>query len=259
MKLKTFCSRLFAAFPNLKKTTASVLGGTWGVTLPCAALLLIMYLLEAGNAGAEMLVGLLMSVVVLPVAAGMITYAAGASWEGRKATIVDAYHLARIRIKEIVITGLAAGAIVLIANWLASFVYSLIGIVSALLGWLPVLGTVVTAAVGLVFWLISLAMEFFAHTALVMGMLSLTADGVTGRAQAERAVNILRGGGEGLLCELGLVFLMWIGVQGVKELLMFAPLIGSVLPAALTAVSMVAVSVIYLKARDRQDGMRYHA
>ena len=268
MKFRAFFSRLMAALPNLKRLTASVLGGTWDLTLPCAARRLIMYLLDtvcaANDSGAQMLVGLLMSIIVLPVAAGMITYAAGASWEGRRATIVDAYHLARIRIKEIVITGLAAGAIVLIANWLASFVYSLIGIVSALLGWLPVIGPVITAAVSAVFWLISLAMEFFAHIALVIGMLSLTADGVTGRAQAERALSILRSGGEELLCELGLVFLMWIAVQGVYELaFLFAPLSGALvcdaLLAALTAVSMVAVSVIYLRARDRQDGMRYHA
>ena len=268
MKLKAFFARAWAAFPNLKRLTASVLGGTWSVTLPCAALLLAMYLLEtacaAGGLGAAALVGLVMSVLVMPVTAGMITYAAGASWEGRGATIVDAYHLARIRIREIVITGLAAGAIVLLANWLATTVYSLIGIVPALLGWLPVIGPIITAAVSVVFWLISLLMEFFAHIALVMGMLSLTADGVSGRAQAERALKILRGGGADVLYELGLVFALWIAVQGVYELIFrLSPLPGAlacdILVAALTAVSMTAVSVIYLKERDKQDGMRFHA
>ena len=263
MKFRAFFSRLMAALPNLKRLTASVLGGTWDVTLPCAALLLIMYLLDtvcaANDSGAQMLVGLLMSIIVLPVAAGMITYAAGASWEGRRATIVDAYHLARIRIKEIVITGLAAGAIVLIANWLASFIYSLIGIVSALLGWLPVIGPVITAAVSLAVWLVSLAMEFVAHVVLAAGMLPLTADGVAGRAQAERALGILRSGGEDILYQLGLVFALWIAAGGVQALLtlMFAPA-GALIGALLTAVSMAAVSVIYLQARDRRDGMRYH-
>ena len=268
MKLKTLWARFGTALSNLKRMTVPLLGGTWSVTLPCAALLLVMDLLETAcasrNPNASPLVGLLMSIVVLPVTAGMITYAAGASWEGRRATIVDAYHLARIRIKEIVITGLAAGAIVLIANWLTTVVYSLIGMIPALLGWLPLIGPVITAAVSVVFWLISLGMEFFAHIALVMGMLSLTADGVSGRAQAERAMRILRGGGERVVSELGAVFALWIVIQGAYELAFrFAPLSGAlicdILVAALTAVSMAAVSVIYLKERDRQDGMRYHA
>lgn len=267
MKLKSFFSRMLTALPTLRKQTASVLGGTLGVTLPCAALLLVMCLLETAGAslkwGAQPLIGLVMSIVIMPVTAGMITYAAGASWEGRRATIVDAYHLARIRIKEIVITGLAAGALVLLVNWLTGMIYSLIGIIPALLGWLPVIGPVITAAVSLIFWLISLLMEFFAHVALVMGMLSLTADGITGRAQAERALNILRGGQAQMLHGLGLVFAMWIAVYGLYELMfMFSPLSGALacdmLVAALTAVSMIAVSVIYLKERDRQDGARFH-
>ena len=262
MKAKEIFSRLTAAFPDLRKLTASVLGNTWGVTLPCAALLLLAGLLEAvcavGGSGARGLIELLTSIVVLPVTAGMITYAAGASWEGRKTTVVDAYHLARIRMKEIVITGLAVGAIVLIANLLASVLTSLIGVIPALLGWIPVLGAVITAAVSLVLWLILLAMEYAAHVVLVIGMLSLTADGVTGRAQAERALGVLRSGGEGILYELGLVFLMWIAVSGICELAFSSALIGGLLSAALTTVSMAAVSVIYLQARDRRDGMRYH-
>ena len=92
-----------------------------------------------------------------------------------------------------------------------------------------------------------------------MGMLSLTADGVTGRAQAERALGILRGGGEDILYQLGLVFAMWIAVRGVQTLLtlMFAPA-GALIYALLTTVSMAAVSAVYLQTRDRRDGMRYH-
>ena len=263
MKAKRIVSRLTAAFPNLKKRTASVLGRTWGVTLPCAALLLLTSLLEtacaAGGSGARGLMELLASIVVLPVTAAAITYAAGASWEGRKATIADAYHLARIRLKEIVITGLAAGVIVLLTDWLASMASALIGIIPALLGWIPVIGPVITAAVSLAVWLVSLAMEFVAHVVLAAGMLPLTADGVAGRAQAERALGILRSGGEDILYQLGLVFALWIAAGGVQALLtlMFAPA-GALIGALLTAVSVAAVSVIYLQARDRRDGMRYH-
>lgn len=267
VKLKDVYSKLLAAFPNLKKLTASVLKGTSGVTLPCLLLLWAFYMLEAAGAsenwGAAPLIGLIVSLAVIPVAAGMITYAAGASWEGRNATMVDAYHLARIRIREIVITGLAAGAIVWLADLLTGMIQLLIGIVPTVLGWIPLIGPVVTAAVAIVFWLISAAAEFFAHTALVMGMLSLTADGVTGRAQAERVLKILRGGWMRMIYELGGVLILWMAVQGACELAFrFAPLSGALLfeiaAAALTTVSMVAVSVVYLQERDRQDGIKFH-
>ncbi len=264
MNLKAYWGKLLTAAKGLIRQTVPVLKKTAGVTLPCAALLWAAYMLEtacaAGNPGAVPLMRLLVSLAATPVAAGMITYAAGASWEGRSAALADAYHLARIRIKEIAVTGLAAGAAVWLANALASVLHALIGIVPALLGWIPAIGPAITAAVAIVFWLISTAVEFFALTALALGMLSLTADGMTGRAQAERALNILRSGREDSLYGLGSVFLGWIAVQAVCALLGLAQimLLADALSAVLTAAAMTAVSVVYLKERDRQDGMRYH-
>lgn len=264
MNLKAFYPRVLNALQSLKRRTKPVLKKTVGVVMPCAMVLWAVYMLEtackAYNPGAVPLMRLIVSLAVTPVAAGMMTYAAGASWEGRSAALADAYHLARIRIKEIAMTGLAAGAVVWLANALASVLHTLIGIVPALLGWIPVIGQVVTAAVAIVFWLISAAAEFFALTALTLGMLSLTADGMTGRAQAERALAILRGGREESLYGLGSVFLVWIAVQAVCALLGLAhiQLIADALAAALTAAAVTAISVVYLKERDRQDGMRYH-
>lgn len=270
MNLKAYFARVGRELPSLRKLTESVTRGTLGVALPCAVLLTIVYMLEtAGSrlawpAGFMMLLSLVMSLAAAPVAAGMITYAAGASWEGRGATLVDAAHLARIRIREIVITGLVAGVGMLLVNWLAATVYSIMGIVPALLGWIPLIGSVVTAVVSAAVWLISLMLEFLAHAALVMGMLPLTADGIAGRAQLDRVTNILRGGRENALNGLAAVFGLWVIVWGAIELLLrVLPLGGAlvcaVLSAALTAVSMIAISVIYLKERDKQDGMRYHA
>lgn len=270
MKLKAFFRRMGRELPGLRKLTESVTRGTLGVALPCAGFMMIMYMLDAAGsrlawpAGFMTLLSLIVSFVAAPVAAGMITYAAGASWEGRGATLVDAAHLARIRIREIVITGLVAGAGMLLINWLATTVYSIVGIVPALLGWIPLIGPVVTAVVSAVVWAISLMLEFLAHAALVMGMLPLTADGIAGRAQLDRMMNILRGGTENILCGLAAVFGLWVVVRGAVELLpRVVPLGGALIcaafTAALTVVSMVAVSVIYLKERDNQDGMRYHA
>lgn len=264
MNLKAFYPRLTAALTKLIRQTVPLLKKIMGVALPCAAILWAAYMLEtacaAGNPGAVPLMRLIVSLAALPLAAGMITYAAGASWEGRSATLTDAYQLARIRIKEIAVTGLAAGAIVWLANMLTGILQALIGIIPAVLGWIPVVGAVITAAVAVVFWLISMAAEFFALAALTMGMLSLTADGMTGRAQAERALNILRGGRENILYELGAVFIVWIAVQALCVLLgaVHIALIADALAAALAAAAMAAVSVVYLRERDRQDGMRYH-
>ena len=153
---------------------------------------------------------------------------------------------------------------VLITFLLCCLISSLIGIIPALLGRIPLLGPAVTAAVAAVFWLISMVVEFLAHAALVLGMLPLTADGIAGRAQAERALTILRGNRENILYELALVLVMWVAVHGVYALMfLISPLSGALIcdlfRAGMTAVSMAAISVIYLKERDRQDGMRYHA
>ena len=268
-KLKAWFVRLGRALPGLKKQTLSVAKGTLGVLAPCALLLLAMYMLntlcqvKAWPDGAKTLLRLLESVAVTPVTAGMITYAAGASWESRGASLIDAVHLARIRIKEIVLTGVVAGLTVLAADWIASMIYSLIGLIPALLGWIPLVGPVITAIASSVIWLLSLAMEFIAHAALVMGMLSLTADGLSGRPQIERVLNILRSGHENLLQALVLIFGLWIVAHGVYELAFWALPVGSALicdalVAAATALSMTAISVVYLKERDRMDGMRFH-
>ena len=268
MKLKPVWKEVYSAFPALKKRTLPVLGGTIGITAPCCALLLIAFLLETAGSlrawSAAGLISLLTGLAVMPLTAAMITYAAGASWEGRKVNLTDAYHLARIRIREIAITGLAAGAVVWLAGILTSLLYSLIGVVPALLGFIPVVGPIVTAAAACVIWLISTAVEFLAHTVLVMGMIALTADGITGRAQAERALAILRGGLNAVLSELALVFILWLAVQGVCALAAYllplgGALIFSIAEAAMTAVSMVALSAVYLRQRDRQDGARVHA
>lgn len=264
MKLKALYLRITAALRGVIRQTEPVLRKTAGVALPSAVLLWAAYLLEtactAYHPGAAGLMRLIVSLAAMPLAAGMMTYAAGASWEGRSAAIADAYHLARIRIKEIAVTGLAAGAIVWLADLLTGILQLLIGIVPTVLGWIPVIGPAVTAAAAAVLWLISTAMEFIALAVLVLGMLSLTADGMTGRAQAERALNILRGGRVENLYELGALLLAWIAVQAVCAALGFAHIApaADALSAALTVAAMTAVSVIYLKERDRQDGMRYH-
>lgn len=268
-KLKAWAIRLNRMLPGLIRQVRPLVIGTLGVTGPCAALLLGMSLLETACAvfhwpsGSAALLSLIASFGVTPVAAGMITYAAGARWEGRSASIVDAYHLARIRIKQIVITGLAAGLIVMLFDWVATAAYSLIGILPALLGWIPVLGAVISGAAACVIWLIALLMEYAAHIVLVTGMLALTADGVSGRPQAERVLAVVRGGGTELLLKLLLIFGGWIVLQGLYELAVWtlpagAALAGGVFPAALTVLSMVAVSAVYLKERDRQDGMKFH-
>ena len=133
-----------------------------------------------------------------------------------------------------------------------------------LLGWIPVLGSAVAGIVAGVMWLISLAMEFVVHAALVMGMIALTADGMSGRMQAERVLKILRGGWQDVSAKLAAVFAAWVVAKGIYEALYFllpigAPLVWCAVTALLTVGSMVAVSVIYLTRRDHMDGTSYYA
>ncbi len=269
-KIKTWLRNLLSEAKPLVRQTASVALAIPDVLIPGLLLIALFYMLSslgaayAWPAGVGSLLNLIESIAAMPVAAAIITYAAAASWEKRGAKLIDAYHLARIRIKEIVITGVVAGLIVLAVNWFASMFYSLIGVIPALLGWIPVIGPVITALISAVFQLISLAMEFIAHIALVAGMLSLTADGITGRPQLERVLNILRGAaGNRGLHQLAAIFAAWIIVHAACAVLSLTGsiglLTGSLLQALLTAVSMIAVSVVYLQERDSQDGMRFHA
>ena len=268
MKLKAWLTDMRKAAHGLMKQTSSVARRTAGVLLPCALGLLLMRLFGtltqtvSAAAGGGALVSLLSGLVVTPAAAGMITYASGASWEGRSAGLKDAAHLVRIRVKEIFLTGLAAGAIGFLTGGVASAVQSLLGIIPALIGWIPVLSAAVSAAVSLVGWLIETAADFIAHAALIIGMIVLTADGVSGRAQLDRALNIVKAGGQRLTIALAPAFILLLAAYGARDLAYLlnpaCAYLMDIPAAAAAALSMTAVSVVFLQERDRQDGMKYH-
>ena len=268
-KIKPWIERLSKRIPALKRHALSAAAGIMPVLLPCAAALLLMNFLEAlgeryawmQDAGAFW--ALVDSILVLPLAAGMITYAVSAFWEHRSFSLNDAVQLVRIRIKPVLITGIAAGAIILVFRWIGSAVSSIIGILPALLGWIPVLGAVISGVVGFVVWLLALVMEFIAHAALVCGMLALTADGMSGRPQLERTISVIWGSRDDTLCDMGLAFGVWVVFGALGWLLGLIPgvlgaLAGSIISAALYALSMTAISAVYLAARDKQDGMHFH-
>lgn len=269
-RLKQWARTVGGELPGMKGRIVPVVRRISGVLGVCALLLTALCMLEGASAslawpmGSSTLISLIGSLIALPVAAGMITYAAAASWEGRSASLNDAVQLARIRIRQIVITGVAAGVIMMLAGWIASAASSLIAVVQVVLGWIPLLGPVISGIAALIIWLIALLTEFAAHVALVMGMLALTADGVSGRPQLDRVLSIIKGGRSSALTQLAAVFLLWIAVYGLHELAVWTLPLGGILGSciltgALTAFSMAAVSTIYLQERDRQDGMRYHA
>ncbi len=248
---------------DLAKQTISLALGTREVLGACALGLFLMNAaaVAAGADGAT-LFSLISSILVTPLAAGMITYAASARWEGRGPSFMDAYHLVRIRFKQVLLTGVGAGLIVMLMDWFARVAYGLIGLLPALLGWIPLVGALISGVAAVAIWLVALLMELIAHIALVSGMLTLTADGMWGKMQIQRAVNILWGGKQHTLPQLTLVMGLWIVVMAVSELLSALPggaMAAALLRAALTALSMTAVSVIYLRERDRVDGARYHA
>ncbi len=267
-KIKAWLARQGRLLPALGRQVLSTARGTLDVLLPCLLVLALTATLASLQTalgwpdGLGTLLQLLQSIVILPLAAGMITYAAGARWEGRGARLADAVQLARIRFKQIVLTGLAAGLIVLFISWFASMFYSLIGLLPALLGWIPLLGPVISMLAACCVWLVALLMEFIAHVALVTGMLALTADGISGRPQVQRVIQIIVGVRENTLPELALVFGFWVIVYSLRELAAWAMPLGGVplsglLPALGLVISMLAVCVIYLKERDRQEGMRF--
>lgn len=261
--LKSWAVRSSGYLADLTKQTLSLAMGTQEVLGVCALILFLMNAVAIGT-GAEG-ANLLSSILVTPLAAGMMTYAVSARWEGRGARLMDAYHLVRIRFKQVVLTGIGAGLIVMLMNWFARVAYGLIGLLPALLGWIPLVGTLISGIAAVAIWLVALLMSFVAHVALVSGMLTLTADGLWGKPQLHRALTILWGGRQHTLPQLTLVLALWIVVTAVCEALNWIPLgaagllPGALLNAALSALSMTAVSVIYLRERDRIDGARYHA
>lgn len=269
-KIRPWLERLFGGIPALKKRTLSVTGGVLPVAVPCAAALLLMNLIDTMGRvyswaeGISAFWSLVGSIVVSPLAACMITYAAANSWEGRRTGMNDAVQLARIRIRQVMITGVAAGLMVWLFHWVASAVGSLIGILPALLGWIPLLGPVISGVVAAIVWLLATLMEFAAHAALALGMLALTADGMSGRPQLERTVSVILGGKPETLNGLILAAGLWVCGMGLFELLVWAlpavaELAACVVPTAVQILSMIAASVIYLTARDRLEGMRFHS
>jgi len=268
--IKAWFGKVTASAPELGRRTMSMLSKTAVDILPCAAVLAVFYVLETlcsalkWDEGVSMLLDLMSSIVLVPVFAGMVTYLVGAKWENRGVNLVDAIHLVRMKFKNMILTGLCAGLVGIAANWIGLMLYSLVQVISLLLGWIPVLGSVVAGIVAGVMWLISLAMEFVVHAALVMGMMALTADGMSGRLQIERVLKIMRGGLAEVSAKLMVVFGAWVVVKGIYEALYFllpigAPLAWCAVNAMLTVGSMVAVSVIYLNKRDHMDGTSYYA
>ena len=269
-KIRPWLEQLAKRFPALRKNTLSAAAGILPVLLPCAAVLFLLCFIEALGSRYEWLKGtgefwaLVEGILVMPLAAGMITYAASAVWEHRSASLNDAAQLVRIRIKPVLITGVAAGAIMLLLRWVSSVVGSVVGILPALTGWIPLVGPAISGIAGFVLWLLALALAFVAHAAMVSGMLALTADGMSGKPQLERAIGIVWEGRSETLPELGTVFGVWIILEALAGALglipgMIGALAGSLVSAALYVLSMTAVSVVYLTARDRKDGMRFHS
>ena len=269
-KIKAWFGKVIALSPELGTRTLDMLKKTAADILPCAAVLAVLYVLGTlcsalkWEEGVSMLMDLIGSIALVPVIAGMVTYLVGAKWEKRNVNWMDAVHLVRIKWKNMILTGLCAGLVGIAANWIGMMLYSLVQIVSMLLGWIPVLGSVVSGIVACILWLISLAMEFVVHAALVMGMMALTADGMNGRMQAQRVLTVLRGGWADVSAKLAAVFGAWVVVKGIYEVLysllpIGAPLVWCAVTALLTVGSMVAVSVIYLTRRDHMDGTSYYA
>jgi len=263
---KGMCRKL----PQLLKTTASMTLGSLETALVCLLLLAALCMLNTAQVvrSWHSEVGLLLqlsgSIIIMPVAACMMTYAVGACWERRRVSLIDAAHLVRIRIRELLLTALAVGAVGMGVNWLGTLLSSLIeGL--ALLTWIPVFGHIVAGSIAATLWLIALAMEYVVHVVLTAGMAALTADGLSGRAQAARVLDVLRGGWKNMRDELTLIFGMWIAVRATFELLsyfgasFYTLLSWDVANALMIVISTAAVSVTYLQQRDCQDGTSYYA
>lgn len=257
MPFKTRLLPLLRALPALRRQVFSVSAGIAEILFPCALVLsALSYTDVLRTEGTRTLLSLIDSLLATPLAVAMISYSASSCWEGRRPSLAGAVQLVRIRMRKVLMTGLVAGGVTFFLSWLATAFSSLVGILPALLGWLPVAGGVVSAAAAVVIWFVSLLLQFAGHLLLVLGMLPLTADGMSGRMQLTRALQLMRGGRESIPA-LTLIFLLWAVVLGLHSLIApVFPVIG-LLPGLLSAFSAAAVSVVYLMERDRQEGPHF--
>ncbi len=249
--------RVRIVLPSLARATASILRDAAQITLVGAAVLLLFELLQ-GVESVSALIELAKLMLVLPAVCAMITYAADASWERRKVSLTDAVHLVRIRIKQVLLTGAVVWLIVMAArsvlNMALTMVVVLLGSIFALLSMIPLIGGVFTAVGVAAQWLVGLFVDYVSHAALTVGMLVLIADGISGRAQMDRAVNAIKNGGKKLWEAFILLFGVWVAVGGVGALISLAlPVVDSIVSALLTVCSTAAVCVIYLRERDGVD------
>lgn len=249
--------RVRIVLPSLMKASAGIVREMAQMVLLCTAVLTAGGLLSQIGSTAR-LMELICLLLLTPAVCAVMTYASDASWERRHITIQDAFHLVRIRAKQIFITGAAAWLIVMLMRNIIGVLLALIGVllsgVLALLSMIPLVGGVFAAIASAAQWLVLLLIEYICHAALTMGMLALLADGISGRAQLNRVLDVLKIGGKKMLEMLILLFGVWIVVSGAAELLaLAAPAAKIVVNALLTVCSMAAVSVIYLRQRDGVD------
>ncbi len=249
--------RVRVVLPSLARASASVLRESIQIVLPCAAVLLLFEVLQ-GFESAAPLIELVKLLLVLPAVCAATIYAADASWERRSVTLRDAVHLVRIRIKQVLITGAAAWLIVMAAHGLLNMALTLIvmllGSIFALLSMIPIIGVVFTVIGVAAQWLVALFVDYACHVALTMGMLALIADGISGKPQLDRVMNVMKNGGKKLWEAFILLFGVWVVIGGAGALLTLAvPMMDSVITALLTVCSTAAVSVIYLREREGVD------
>ncbi len=247
--------RMSVALPALAKATASAAKGAYSIIMPCAGVLILFEILQSLSGGVAALVELIKVLIVFPAAAAAIVYAVDAVWEKRMVTPTDAVHLVRIRAKQILITGAAAWLIVMavrsVISMVLMFLLMFLGSILALLSMMPFFGVVFTAIGMAASWLLELLVDYASHAALMVGMLVLIADGIGGRPQFDRSFSFVRNGGKRLWEALILLFGAWVVVGGAGVLFgMISPVLGAVVSAVLTACSMTAMCVIYLRERD---------
>lgn len=242
------------------------------VLLPLWALLaLLPGLLGAwGGAGAwssgpqmRSFLSLLSGALLEPLFFAACAYALAARWEQRSFDLTSTCVAIRARIGRVLLTGVCVWLVIWGVEMLSGLLHSLLLLVDSLLGWMPLVGTLIAWLATALLFTVSSALAFLSETMLIAALLALLGDGFWASAQARQVLRIFWGGRTDLWPGLTGAFAAWLAVDILLALCGLASVAGAYAGACLEALRLIllagVVGAMYLTERDRQDGVHLHA
>lgn len=208
---------------------------------------------------------------LLPCACAAFAVIFTMRWQGLALPVRDVWERVRPLVGRIFMAGIAVMFAMNLAEMLSSLLMGLLSMVAGLLGFIPVVGSIVYGVVYAASMLITLALSLLSVTILMFTMLTMTGEN-GGRGQLMMAtLRILWGGRRDVLPRLtwllaacaavlvlgGALYGILFSVIGAQTALVIILVTLALLACAAIPLMCAFITVVYMKEYERQGGRTY--